>query len=486
MIDLIHSLSFKVDKYTTGDTSSRQSSPGPITPEQDGPQDAAQSQLGNFDKIWEFLGQPTDLAPPVVSPEAHELSLETPLGDTDTIDLGADSTTTKGVRWRDEVEGADLADNDENYDSKSVQKLSKAKRKRLRMKKKDKAIKARTAQALLPSSSENDSERELQQLMPNQSRQSIIRSLLFENSPEMPVTIAKSTDTSKSAHQDISPVRWPVANPRYFLRSSVRKPESAFTEASARKLKLITKLREQFIDERPYLENIGLITLGGTGSVTLNIGVHVFIDASNIMIGFHDSLKLARGLPPNARMQRQPISFHNLSLALERGRPTAKRVIVGSDNFPTIQDAKDIGYETNILDRVHKAKELTPRQKRYNNGAGATSSGSETTAVMYAPEKWVEQAVDEILHLKILESVVDAEEPSTIVLATGDAAEAEYSQGFLKMVERAMTKGWSVELCSFRKNISGAYKKKEFRGRWGRQFQIIELDDFVEELISAE
>ena len=204
------------------------------------------------------------------------------------------------------------------------------------------------------------------------------------------------------------------------------------------------------------------------------------------MIGFHDSLKLARGLALNARMQRQPISFHNLSLALERGRPTAKRVLVGSDNFPTIQDAKDIGYEINILDRVHKAKELTPRQKRYNNGAGATSSGSETTAVMYAPEKWVEQAVDEILHLKILESVVDAEEPSTIVLATGDAAEAEYSQGFLKMVERAMTKGWRVELCSFRKNISGAYRKKEFRGKWGRQFKIIELDDFVEELIGVE
>lgn len=204
------------------------------------------------------------------------------------------------------------------------------------------------------------------------------------------------------------------------------------------------------------------------------------------MIGFHDSLKIARGLPAAARIRRQPVSFHNLSIALERGRPTAKRILVGSDNFPAIQDARDIGYETNILDRVHKAKELTPRQKRYNNGAGTTSSGSETTAVMYAPEKWVEQAVDEILHLKILESVVDAEEPSTIVLATGDAAEAEYSQGFLKMVERAMTKGWKVELCSFRKNISGAYRKKEFRGRWGKQFKIIELDDFIEELIGVE
>ena len=281
VIDLIHSLSSKVDKCTTSDTSSYHSSSGPITPEQDGPKDRVQSQLGNFDKIWEFLGQPPDLAPPIVSPEAHDLSLETPADEADAIDLGADSTTPKGVRWRDEVEGADLADNDENYDSKSVQKLSKAKRKRLRKIKKDEAVKARAAHVLLPSSSENDSERELQKITPIQSRKSVIRSLLFEHSPEKQGTVGKSTDTSKSTHQDVGPVRWPVASPRYLLRSSVRKSENAFTEASARKSKLITKLREQFIDERPYLENIGLITLGGTGSVTLNIGVHVFIDASN-------------------------------------------------------------------------------------------------------------------------------------------------------------------------------------------------------------
>ena len=204
------------------------------------------------------------------------------------------------------------------------------------------------------------------------------------------------------------------------------------------------------------------------------------------MIGLHDTLKIARGMSISSRVRRQPISFHNLSIVLERGRPTAKRVLVGSDNFPAIQEAKLLGYETNILDRVHKAKELTPRQRKYQNANGATSSGSETTAAMYAPEKWVEQAVDEILHLKILESVVDAEKPSTIVLATGDAAEAEYSQGFLKMVERALGKGWKVEVCSFKKNISGAYRKKEFRAKWGPMFKIIEMDDFVEELVGVE
>ena len=214
------------------------------------------------------------------------------------------------------------------------------------------------------------------------------------------------------------------------------------------------------------------------------------------MIGFQDALKTSRGQSIHQRIRRQPLSFHNLSLILERGRPTAKRIVVGSDSFPAMLEAKQIGYETNILDRVHKAKEMTPRQKRYSNlngknslggGQSGTGSGSETTAaVQYAPEKWVEQAVDEILHLKMMESVVDADEPSTMVLATGDAAEAEYSGGFLKMVERALRKGWKIELASFTRNTSGSYRKRDFRAKWGERFKIVELDDFVEVLLGNE
>ena len=104
---------------------------------------------------------------------------------------------------------------------------------------------------------------------------------------------------------------------------------------------------------------------------------------------------------------------------------------------------------------------------------------------MMAPEKWVEQGVDEILHLKILESVVDADEPSTIVLATGDAAEAEYSKGFMAMVQRALRKGWKVELISWSKNISAAYRSKKFQVKWQEMFRIIELDEYTEDLLDT-
>ncbi|KAJ0416149.1 hypothetical protein BJY00DRAFT_239335 [Aspergillus carlsbadensis] len=213
--------------------------------------------------------------------------------------------------------------------------------------------------------------------------------------------------------------------------------------------------------------------------------IHVFIDMSNIMVGFHDTMKISRNIPINTRIRRIPLAFQNLSLVLERGRPTAKRVLVGSDRYAAIDESEKLGYEANILDRVHKVKTLTPRQLKFRkNPRAALHNGghsSETNDV--SEQRWVEQAVDEILHLKILESLVDVDEPATIVLATGDAAEAEYSGGFLKMVERALQRGWKVELVSFSQVTSYSYRKKEFRSRWGDQFQMIALDDYIEELL---
>lgn len=204
------------------------------------------------------------------------------------------------------------------------------------------------------------------------------------------------------------------------------------------------------------------------------------------MVGFHDSVKLSRNIPVTTRVRRLPLSFKNFSLILERGRPTAKRVLVGSDRFAAIDEGEKLGYETNILDRVHKVKQMTRRQVKFRKIQRASSqeavNSSETNEA--AAERWVEQGVDEILHLKILESLVDTDEPATIVLATGDAAEAEYSGGFMKMVERALQRGWTVELVSFSQVTSQAYRRKEFRTKWGNQFKMIALDDYIEELLA--
>lgn len=200
------------------------------------------------------------------------------------------------------------------------------------------------------------------------------------------------------------------------------------------------------------------------------------------MIGFHDSLKRTRGIPLHARPRRVPLSFHSLALILERNRSVAKRVLAGSHPFtPAMREAEDCGYEALILEPVLKARELTPRQKHFQNmrTTSGPSSGSETPG----PMKMVEQGVDEVLHLRMMESLVDAKQPSTMVLATGDAAEAEYSEGFMRMVERALEKGWKIEIVSFSRNMSYAYRRKASRPECRGRFKIIELDKFTEELL---
>ena len=282
---------------------------------------------------------------------------------------------------------------------------------------------------------------------------------------------------------------------------------------------LLLKLLRNFPSERNSL----LSPLQLSINCPQPTGIHVFVDASNIIIGFLEHLKRARGIPNYAHVPLVDLSFHALALLLERRRPVAKRVLAGSTpEIPAFEEARQVGYETCILDKVFKSKELTERQRRFaargNVGSGYTAGGSgsdtaaavtavanvngKTTAIGSPPQqpKWVEQAVDEILHLKLLESIVDTHIPAlaetsasatstaprtaapTMVLATGDAAEAEYSPGFMKMVERALLKGWNVEVAAWSASVSMGYRRMEKAAVWGERFKIIELDDYSEEL----
>ncbi|PNS20568.1 hypothetical protein CAC42_295 [Sphaceloma murrayae] len=272
---------------------------------------------------------------------------------------------------------------------------------------------------------------------------------------------------------------------------------------------LLLKLIKDFWSDKPYL--VAPANLSNHSHDPS--GIHVFVDASNILIGFHDALKRARGIPAHVRVPRVDISFDSLALLLERRRPVAKRVLAGSTpTVPAFEVARRVGYECAILDKVYKARELTDRQRyflgqereRKRRGSRGKRSGGETDGEMsgasdsaslegevgalptHAPEKFVEQGVDEILHLKMLESIVDADDsrpPSTIVLATGDAAKAEYSGGFMQMVERALNKGWRVELVSWRAGLNQLYLKREWRRKWGDKFRVIELEEYAEEML---
>ena len=87
--------------------------------------------------------------------------------------------------------------------------------------------------------------------------------------------------------------------------------------------------------------------------------------------------------------------------------------------------------------------------------------------------------------MKILECLLDVAKPATIVLATGDAAPAEFSPegGFLKCIQRALQRGWHVELACWRKSMSRLWRDKVFQVQWKDTFSVVELDDFLDELV---
>jgi hypothetical protein len=445
------------------------------------------STLGDFSSLWDYLGRP------------HVVQDITQLVDHDGNNILAaelDAGALKGVRWRDELDGADLEDNVQPTTVFSAASIATQNRAARRARARERATQLAAARgAATDTATDADSGQELDGLRRSPDRRSLIANLIGRPRPEDRTDGSPPTTPSPPKAEFRTPTRkldfsspflWQSSTPKSPSRYHIT-PQDGLTPQE-RKAALLTKLIRAHPSEKKYLINPGLPLPAFIPLNTSPIGIHVFIDISNITIGFHDTLKLARRLPLDSRIRRIPLSFHSFSLILERGRPAAKRVLVGSDHLPAIAAARAIGYETNILERVHKAKELTPWQKKFHrNGhasAGDYTSGSETPA--HAPEKWVEQAVDEILHLKILESIIDAEKPATMVLATGDAAEAEYSGGFMKMVERALGKGWVVEVVSWSLNTSNAYKRQEFRQRWGGMFRLVVLDEFAEEIIEEE
>jgi hypothetical protein len=253
-----------------------------------------------------------------------------------------------------------------------------------------------------------------------------------------------------------------------------------------------------------------------------NSGIHVFIDYSNIWIGYLQRLEPILG----DRNLFRNMHFEALVFFLERGRPTSKRTLVGSlPRLPAFDTADEIGYETNLFARVKKPVPERQNRNASDQTSGATppsssklarrvslrgtrepqsgsspskspynwTSGPETLALTAptpskdstrpSPEKWREQGVDEILQLRMFESLVDSDEPSTIVLATGDGALGEYSQGFHKMLDRMLARGWKVELVSWSNQLSSAYRNQSWLQRWKGQFRYLPLDDWAEFLI---
>ncbi|KAI1862433.1 hypothetical protein JX265_009147 [Neoarthrinium moseri] len=222
--------------------------------------------------------------------------------------------------------------------------------------------------------------------------------------------------------------------------------------------------------------------------------VHIFVDMSNMFIGFQDVSKIVRGYQRSARVKFVPFSFEHLAYILERGRNIRARKLAGSirflsqiNNLPThFTEAKAYGYDTNVLHQVEKldaspgGRLMARGGPNYHSASG--TSGDEGNSSSGSPRtKLGEQGVDENLHLSMLETILDAE-PGIMVLATGDAKPAEFSRGFAHYATKALKLGWHLEIVSWRQCLSSEWEKVS--NKFASQVRTIILDDFFDEILA--
>jgi hypothetical protein len=260
--------------------------------------------------------------------------------------------------------------------------------------------------------------------------------------------------------------------------------------------------------------------------------VHVFIDYSNILIGF---LTYLRRHPHHLMSTKvRWMSHAALTLILERGRSVTRRVLVASKPlYQSVEPAAQLDYEVHALARVPDTGDgpdrLPPQRHRTSRGRSggsgsswsatkdhvhlsstrtvlATDSSEPGTSSGSAPSanhprstqlssgsgsrlRYREQAVDELLQLKFLQAVADVDvlpPGSTIVLATGDGSVGQFNEeGFRGCVRTALKKGWRVELYAWEGGLSRAWVREFAEGSWGSRFQIIPIDGFGADLLDS-
>ena len=167
--------------------------------------------------------------------------------------------------------------------------------------------------------------------------------------------------------------------------------------------------------------------------------IHVFFDNSNIWGGAQAVRNITEpGVPWSALR----LHFANLFTLIEGGRSASNAVLAGSVP-PSCESlweyAREQGYDTDLLRRVEKE----------DGSIG-------------------EQGVDEILHMKIANAIIDFDPPQTLVVATGDGRVSEFGTGFVTQIRRALGKGWNVEVWSWGETLNERKYhalRDEFTGR---------------------
>jgi len=181
------------------------------------------------------------------------------------------------------------------------------------------------------------------------------------------------------------------------------------------------------------------------------MALHIFWDNSNILGAVQI---IQEELEPEISPLSLRVHFKNLFDLVFKGRQVVTKVMVGSVP-PECNElwayAKKLGFNTDLMIRI--------------DDAGVKH----------------EQAVDELLHLKIANAIIDYDPPQTLVVLSGDSNVSTWGTSFPDQIKRALKKGWEVEVYSARKSIS---KKiyDEICNLYPGKISIIYLDDYYKKI----
>jgi hypothetical protein len=179
---------------------------------------------------------------------------------------------------------------------------------------------------------------------------------------------------------------------------------------------------------------------------------HIFLDNSNIFGGAQRT-----ALEREVKVwQCVRVDYRNLFRLLQYRKPASRTsMLAGSvppGNEALWEAAKDAGFDTTLLRRV------------------ATDTG-----------RLIEQGVDEAIHLRISNILLDSDEPGTMVIATGDGAETEQGCSFTQQVVRAAKRGWKVEIWSWKNQLAG--RLRDTRIRFPEQVRVFKLDEWYRSIV---
>jgi len=251
-----------------------------------------------------------------------------------------------------------------------------------------------------------------------------------------------------------------------------------FSSRDELNMKLRDVLLKQCPSESGYLSRI-IVPVRKAEDISSPDAIGVFVDFSNIYIGFMAEVKLKLNNSTKHLDHRfQSFDMENFIAILQRGRPTSMRFLSSSQGRgkdSPMNDCFDVAKNAFDYNVVIKAR-LPPVELSEHPNSTPQGRGSSRPRLK-------ESHVDEAVQSAIRGYLLDANdgETGTIVLATGDGAASSFDEGFPQTIMYALKKDWKVELVCWKRSLSHVYTKGKFfeYGEKG-MFKVILLDEYLD------